>query len=67
MSYGASLVEAYNLVGVQVGRILKGAAVSELPIVRPTKFELVLNLKTAQVLGLKVPAALFSQADEVIE
>jgi ABC-type uncharacterized transport system substrate-binding protein len=67
MSYGASLVDAYNLMGVQVGRVLKGASVSELPVVRPTKFELVINLKTAQALGLTVPASLFGQADEVIE
>jgi putative tryptophan/tyrosine transport system substrate-binding protein len=67
MSYGASLVDAYNLMGVQVGRVLQGANVEELPVVRPTKFELVINLKTAQALGLTVPTTLFGQADEVIE
>jgi hypothetical protein len=48
MSYGTSLVEAYNLLGVQVGRVLEGVSVSDLLVVRPTKFELVSNLKTAQ-------------------
>jgi putative ABC transport system substrate-binding protein len=67
MSYGANLVDAYNLMGVQVGRVLKGANVAELPVLRPTKFELVINLKTAHALGLTVPTSLFGQADEVIE
>ena len=67
MSYGASLSDTYRQVGVYAGKILRGAKPDDLPVLRPTRFEMVINMQTAKTFGLAVPQSILVSSDELIE